>query len=110
MQPQGSLNHLRSTQLSVRLRRPAPSGFGIYYRVQCVSNEGGYRKTGETRGSWNARYHTREKGRRFRALGQADHTAPANGTHVLSFQQALEEAQKWFNSLARALPETAEQC
>ena len=62
----------------------------------------GYRKTDEMRGSWIARYYTREQGRRFKALGSADDTAPANGTHVLSFQQALESAQKWFGSASRA--------
>jgi len=62
----------------------------------------GYRKTGEMQGSWIARYYTREHGRRFQAVGMADDTAPANGTHVLSFQQALEACQVWFATLARA--------
>jgi len=62
----------------------------------------GYRKTGEIRGSWTARYYTRRNGRRFQALGMADDTAPANGTHVLAFQQALEAAQRWFGTVSRA--------
>jgi integrase len=32
----------------------------------------------------------------------ADDTAPANGTHVLAFQQALEAAQRWFGTVSRA--------
>lgn len=62
----------------------------------------GYRKTDEMRGSWIARYYIREQGRRFKALGTADDTAPANGTHVLSFQHALDAAQKWFGAVSRA--------
>ncbi|MES2390845.1 MAG: tyrosine-type recombinase/integrase [Acidobacteriota bacterium] len=61
----------------------------------------GYRRQ-DIGGTWIARYYTREHGRRFQALGSADDTAPANGTHVLSFQQALEAAQAWFATLNRA--------
>ena len=73
-----------------------------YWHLIAEGQHLGYRKTGEMRGSWIARYYTREQGRRFQALGMADDTAPANGTHVLTFQQALDGAQKWFGAVARA--------
>jgi integrase len=62
----------------------------------------GYRKTGDNQGTWIARYYVRGKGRRFKALGAADDTASANGTHVLSFQQGLDDALRWFSELAKA--------
>jgi integrase len=41
--------------------------------------------------------------RRYKALGAADGPGkPANGTHVRSFQQALEAALRWFSELAKA--------
>jgi integrase len=61
----------------------------------------GYRKTGELRGSFIARYYTPQKGRRFSSLGMADDVAPANGTDVLSFHQALEAARTKFKSWTR---------
>jgi len=61
----------------------------------------GYRRT-EQGGTWVARYYTPEQGRRFHALGTADDTAGANGTHVLSFQEALKAAQDWFNVVMKA--------
>ncbi len=51
-------------------------------------------------GTWIARAYDVERGRRFQALGTADDITPANGTTVLSFQQAVEAAQVWFKSLA----------
>ena len=61
----------------------------------------GYRKTGERRGTWSVRYYTPLQGRRYASLGVADDTAPADGTHVLSYEQALEDARKWFAEIAR---------
>jgi integrase len=80
----------------------APHSTRTHWHLIAEGQHLGYRKTGETRGTWIARYYTREQGRRYQALGVADDTAPANGTHVLSFQQALEGAQKWFGSVTRA--------
>ena len=62
----------------------------------------GYRKTGDRQGKWIVRYYIRNQGRRFNALGMADDTASANGTHILSYEQALEGAQKWIAEVAHA--------
>lgn len=62
----------------------------------------GYRKTGERRGTWVVRYYTPKHGRRFKALGMADDTAPANGTHILGYEQAVEALQKWVAEVAYA--------
>jgi integrase len=67
-----------------------------------VAQHLGYRKTGDNQGTWIARYYVPGKGRRFKALGAADDTVPANGTHVLSFQQALDGALRWFSELTKA--------
>jgi hypothetical protein len=63
-----------------------------------VAQHLGYRKTGDNQGTWIARYYVPGRGRRFQALGAADDTVPANGTHVLSFRQALDAALRWFLS------------
>src|ERR1700679_943670 len=63
----------------------------------------GYSKIGPDRGTWVARYRVAgQKARRYKALAAADDTRPANCTHVLNFQQAQREAQKWFAELAKA--------
>lgn len=72
-----------------------------YWHLIAEGQHLGYRRM-EQGGTWIARYYTREHGRRFQSLGMADDLAPANGTHVLSFQQALEAAQGWVSSLTRA--------
>lgn len=72
-----------------------------YWHLIAESQHLGYRRM-EQGGTWIARYYTREHGRRFQSLGMADDLAPANGTHVLSFQQAQEAAQGWFASVTRA--------
>lgn len=63
----------------------------------------GYRKLAANQGTWIARYRVSgKKDRRYKALGAADGPGkPANGTHVLSFQQALDAAQSWFSELAK---------
>jgi integrase len=71
-----------------------------YWHLIAEGQHLGYRKSGEMQGTWIARLYTREKGRRFHALGIADDSAPANEKTVLSFQQALEAAQVWFGSLS----------
>jgi integrase len=72
-----------------------------YWHLIAEGQHIGYRRI-EIGGTWIARLYTAEHGRRFQALGMADDMAPANGTHVLSFQQALEAAQKWFGSVTRS--------
>jgi integrase len=64
----------------------------------------GYRKLATNRGTWIARYRVAgKKDRKYKALGASDAPGkPANGTHVLSFQQALDAAQRWFSELAKA--------
>ena len=67
----------------------------------------GYRKTGEDRGKWIARYYVQEDDvsrYRFQTLQPADDTIKPNNVNVLSFSQAVEHAQKWFKlrSLANA--------
>ncbi|MBM3514702.1 MAG: site-specific integrase [Alphaproteobacteria bacterium] len=52
----------------------------------------GYRK-GRRGGFWIARLYDTEHGRRFKSLGIADDIADANGTTVLDFRQAQEEAR-----------------
>jgi integrase len=73
-----------------------------YWHLIAQGQHLGYRKTGEMRGTWIARYYTPERGRRFQALGAADDTVPANGTHVFSFQDALAAAQEWIAKTARS--------
>jgi integrase len=63
----------------------------------------GYRKLAANEGTWIARYRVAgKKIRRYKALGAADGPGkPANGTHVLSFQQALDASLRWFSELAK---------
>ena len=72
-----------------------------YWHLVAEGQHLGYRRN-ELGGTWIARYYSKDHGRRFQSLGNADDTAPANGTHVLSFQQALEAAQSWIGSVTRA--------
>ena len=72
-----------------------------YWHLIAEGQHLGYRRT-EVGGTWIARYYSREHGRRFHSIGSADDSAPANGTHVFSFQQALDAAQSWFGSVARS--------
>ncbi|HEX4651971.1 MAG TPA: hypothetical protein VH250_10775, partial [Granulicella sp.] len=70
-----------------------------YWHLMAEGQHIGYRKSGEGRGKWIARYYVQQgekKTYRFQTLGAADDTVPANNTHVLSFSQAVEHAQKWF--------------
>lgn len=70
-----------------------------YWHLIAEGQHIGYRKSGEVRGKWIARYYVQggeKKKYRFRTLGAADDTVPANNTHVLTFSQAVEHAQKWF--------------
>jgi integrase len=73
-----------------------------HWRLISEGQHLGYHKLGAARGTWIARYYTRNHGRRFMAFGVADDATPANGTHVFSFQQALEVSHKWFSATIRA--------
>jgi integrase len=90
----------RITNRTVRAKLPVQKD--PHWHLIAEGQHLGYRKTGEMRGTWIARYYTRQQGRRFRALGMADDTAPANETQILSFSQALEAAQAWFGDVSRA--------
>jgi integrase len=92
--------HVSLTFKSVRAKLPIERD--PHWHMVAVAQHLGYRKTGDTQGTWIARYYVPGKGRRFKALGAADDTVPANGTHVLSFQQALDVALRWFAELAKA--------
>jgi integrase len=92
--------HVPLTFKSVRSKLPIERD--PHWHMVAVGQHLGYRKIAENQGTWIARYYVPEKGRRFKALGTADDTAPANGTHVLSFQQALDGALAWFSELAKA--------
>jgi integrase len=72
-----------------------------YWHLIAEGQHLGYRKSGEARGKWIARYYVQDgekRAYRFQTLGAADDTVPANNTHVLSFSQAVEHAQKWFRA------------
>jgi len=72
-----------------------------YWHLIAEGQHLGYRKSGEARGKWIARYYVQQGEKwvyRFQTLGAADDTVTANNTHVLSFSQAVEHAQKWFRA------------
>jgi integrase len=85
-----------------RAKLPQLKNSAAYWHLIAEGQHLGYCKTGDQQGTWRARYYTRENGRRFQALGSADDTVMPNGTHVLSFQQALDAANAWIASVARA--------
>jgi len=72
-----------------------------YWHLIAEGQHLGYRRL-EMGGNWIARLYTKKQGRRFQALGAADDTASSNGTHVLSFTDALQAAQTWLEGVSRA--------
>jgi integrase len=72
-----------------------------YWHLIAEGQHIGYRK-GVQGGTWIARIYDPAKGRRFQSLGFADDTVKADGTSVLSFDEAQEAARKWFLSLGLA--------
>ena len=60
----------------------------------------GYRK-GSSGGTWIARRQMPDGGKQYSALGQADDALDADGSRVLSFDQAQERAREWFRRAAR---------
>lgn len=87
----GIVNRTRRAKLPLR-RDP-------YWHLIAEGQHIGYRK-GAQGGTWIARLYDPASGRRFRSLGAADDLLDADGKHVLSFQQAQDEARKWFAELA----------
>lgn len=67
-----------------------------YWHLIAEGQHVGYRRMKQGTGTWIARVYSRDSGRRFKALGAADDVATANGSSVLSFAQAIEQAQRWF--------------
>jgi integrase len=92
-------NNPRIVNRTVRAKLPVRRD--PYWHLIAPGQHIGYRQS-ISGGTWIARYYSPEHGRRFQSLGSADDAAPANGTHVLSFQQALEAAQAWLGTVTRA--------
>ena len=84
----------RAARLRLRRRREP------YWRSLSEGLAVGYRR-GTKGGTWIARHYSTEHGRRYYAIGTAEDTSDADGTHILSFAQAQEAARKWFAHLAR---------
>lgn len=96
---------MKQSLVNRTMRAKLPVMRDPYWHLIAAGQYLGYRKTGETRGTWIARFYVREgenKAYRFQSLGEADDTVQANSTHVLSFAQAVEKAQKWFKERSRA--------
>jgi integrase len=60
----------------------------------------GYRK-GSSGGTWIARRQMPDGGKQYKALGLADDALDADGSRVLSFDQAQDKAREWFRRAAR---------
>jgi integrase len=52
----------------------------------------GYRKTGDAKGNWIVRYYSKEHGRKFASLGQADDSPAHMGSNEVSFDEARKLA------------------
>ena len=83
----------RNARLSRTLKpRPEP-----YWRDIAPGRHLGYRKlAGNRDGSWIARDYRGGKQYRFKRLGGADDSRPADGTSILNYQQAEALARQWF--------------
>jgi integrase len=80
------------------VRVKLPTRRDPYWHLISQGQHVGYRRVG-LGGTWIARAYDTERGRRFQSLGTADDLAQADGTAILSFQQAVEAAQAWFKQL-----------
>lgn len=85
-------NRTKRTKLAVR-REP-------YWHMIVAGQHVGYRKL-KMGGTWVARYYTPDD-RRYQALGHADDASQADGTHTLSFTQAIEAARTWVAEVMQA--------
>src|SRR5665213_1355296 len=83
---------------SIRLNLQPREGNEPYWRTITTGTANGYRR-GKKSGSWIARFYTPEAGRRFQKLGIADDLQDADGIKTLSWKQALDAADKWFDQL-----------
>jgi integrase len=82
-------------------RAKLPAQHDPYWHLIAEGQHLGYRKSPSGPAKWIARYYVTEGAKRvyrFQTLGAVDDAISANGTHVLSFSQAVEQAQKWFNA------------
>jgi len=78
----------------IRTLKPRPEA---YWRDIAPGRHLGYRKlAGNRDGSWIARDYRGGKQYRFKRLGCADDSRPADGTSILSYQQAEALARQWF--------------
>jgi hypothetical protein len=55
----------------------------------------GYRRSRAAAGTWYVRLHVGGSAYRMLSLGTADDEAPADGSDVLSYRQALDQAIQW---------------
>jgi integrase len=62
----------------------------------------GYRKTGDAKGNWIVRYYSKEHGRKFASLGQADDSPMHMGSNEISYQDAVKEARAEIVKMQRA--------
>ena len=60
----------------------------------------GYRK-GAMGGTWIARHYSREHGRRYNSLGRADDDPNIQARDIITYDEAVDAAEAWFNELAR---------
>ena len=76
-----------------------------YWRSITEGMAVGYRpsKKKKKAGNWIAKHYTKGVGRRYKAIGPADDNDEANGTTILSFAQAQEQARAWFAELAEEI-------
>lgn len=61
----------------------------------------GYRKHKDGGGSWIARARLEDRKYKYNQLGKADDIQDADGTSVLSFSQAQEQARNWYEHTKR---------
>ena len=87
--------------LSVRRQRKAlPPRPGAYYELLSVGRSIGYWKPDGRPDLWMARYRTKAGGYREKQIGRTDTRTRADGTDVLSYEQAAEVARAWFGTKA----------
>jgi integrase len=86
----------RSARVKLKVRREP------YWRSLAEGCAIGYRK-GAKGGTWIARHYAADRvpARAYGALGAADDHLDADGTGILSFDQAQERARTWFADRAR---------
>ena len=81
----------RESRLSLRPRRTP------YYIMPLVGRAIGYQRHAKLPGRWVARIRTLSGLYREKTVGIADDYASANGTEVVTFDEAYARAEDWFN-------------